>query len=102
MIRIARTEGTTITNSATVMAADESPFEMEKVWIAAMDDRVRPDHAEMNFVKVGQYAKFIVGGEELDYPGDIDASAGQRINCRCAVSLIGKRDSNGNLIPKGN
>jgi len=27
-------------------------------------------------------------GEELQYPGDVNASAGNRINCRCTESYV--------------
>ena len=57
---------------------------LEKAWSPTMDDRTRPDHAAMDpndFIPLD--AKFIVGGEEADRPGDPPLSAGNQINCRC-------------------
>lgn len=105
MIRIVRTETTTITNQATVMAGNSSNLELEKMWISVQDDRtrIRPyDHLDMNGQKVGQYSNFLVGGEELEYPGDIHGSGGNIINCRCKVVLIAKRDADGLPIFKKN
>jgi hypothetical protein len=31
---------------------------------------------------------FIVSGEELMYPGDPSGSAGNVINCRCAIGYV--------------
>lgn len=43
---------------------------------------------------------FFVGGEEIEYPGAPNASAGNVINCRCTIGFTAKRDKQGNLIFK--
>jgi uncharacterized protein with gpF-like domain len=105
MIRIVRTETTTITNSATVMAGNSSNLELEKMWVSVQDNRTRRhlyDHLDMNGQKVDQYANFFVGGEELEYPGDIKGAGGNIINCRCKVVMVAKRDADGLPIFKKN
>lgn len=104
-LRIARTETTTASNYAAVTASSVSGVQMEKVWISAQDARTRRppespfDHYDMNEVRVDLEKPFEVSGEFLMYPGDQqNGSAGNVINCRCAVAQVVKRDSNGNII----
>lgn len=63
---------------------------LHQVWLSTIDKRTRDDHvlADGQRVPVGQ--PFLVGGEQLRYPGDINASAAQRINCRCTTVLAEK------------
>lgn len=102
-LRIARTETTSITNAARLMAGNSSQLLLEKKWVSVLDDRTRPDHYEMDGVRVGQDAPFIVNGEELFYPGDINPmlSAANIINCRCSVVLVPVRDKDGLPVLKG-
>ena len=98
-LRIARTETTFAMNSAKQIAGEVSGLVMEKVWIAAIDDRTRPEHIEANGKAVPLNEPFIVGGERLMYPGDkSSASAANLVNCRCTVGNRAKRDADGNLI----
>lgn len=62
------------------------PSRIERIWITASDERVRGSHAPMNG-QVQQYGQpFISGnGNELMYPGDIDAPANETIQCRCVL-----------------
>ena len=61
--------------------------EIARTWVSATDERVRPDHTEANGQEVmGIEEPFIVGGEAMLHPGDINASPDQTINCRCAVT----------------
>lgn len=102
-LRIARTETTTATNAATVMAAQSSSLVLEKTWVSVQDNRTRRkiyDHLDMNGQKVDEFASFFVGGENLDYPGDPKGSAGNTINCRCKVVFTVKLDENGRPIRK--
>lgn len=102
-LRIARTETTTATNYATVLAAQSSELVLEKNWISVQDNRTRRkiyDHLDMNGQKVGEFDKFFVGGEELEYPGDVKGKAGNIINCRCKVVFTVKIDENGLPIRK--
>lgn len=105
-LRIARTETTTATNYATVVAAKNSDFVLEKTWISVQDNRTRRppnsiyDHLDMNGVKVGLNQPFFTSGENIMYPGDPNASAGNVINCRCKVVFTIKEDENGLPIRK--
>lgn len=102
-LRIARTETTTATNYATVLASQRSELVLEKTWISVQDNRTRRkvyDHLDMNGQKVGEFDKFFVGGEELEYPGDPKGQAGNIINCRCKVVYTVKEDEHGLPIRK--
>ena len=57
----------------------------EKEWVAILDERTRIAHSYAAGQKVPLEQSFIVGGEKLKYPGDPAGSAGNTINCRCAV-----------------
>jgi uncharacterized protein with gpF-like domain len=105
-LRIARTETTTATNYATVVAAQNSDFVLEKTWISVQDNRTRRppksvyDHLDMNGVKVDLNQPFFTSGENIMYPGDPTAKAGNVINCRCKVVFTVKEDENGLPIRK--
>lgn len=71
--RLVRTESTNAANYATLTAAKDvfAGKDLMKEWIAAMDERTRPAHAEANMKKPVAYnEKFVVGGEMLNHPGD--------------------------------
>ena len=53
-------------------------------WVDTNDDRTREDHVAAGGQKVAVDDPYIVGGEELMFPGDPSASAEQIINCRCS------------------
>lgn len=63
-----------------------------KRWVATGDSRTRPEHLEAhreyadNPIPVNE--PFIVGGEELDYPGDPKGSPAMVINCRCTTVQV--------------
>jgi hypothetical protein len=59
-----------------------------KEWLTAIDGRERPEHAAANGQIVAIDAPFIVGGEQLMYPGDPAGSAGNTIQCRCAEAPV--------------
>jgi hypothetical protein len=105
-LRIARTETTTATNYGTVLASEQSEFELEKTWISVQDSRTRRppnsvyDHLDMNGVKVDADKPFFTSGEEIMYPGDPLAKAGNVINCRCKVVFTIKEDADGLPIRK--
>jgi uncharacterized protein with gpF-like domain len=87
-IRLIRTEGTNIANYATMQSA-QSIFpasQLKKEWIASFDDRTRDAHAEADGQIVMQSDPFLVGGEQLLYPGDPAGSSENVINCRCSVA----------------
>lgn len=60
-----------------------------KTWNTQEDDRVRPDHEDVDGTDVPLNAQFTVGGEPMDGPGDPSASDEQTINCRCWLSYDG-------------
>jgi hypothetical protein len=66
----------------------EPDLELEKLWLATDDSRTRPthNHAEGQRVPVG--SPFIVGGAELQFPGDPFGPAQEVIQCRCTMLLV--------------
>lgn len=104
IMRIVRTETTTAANLGAIQGGNSTGLIWEKEWISAQDARTRRppnshfDHYEMNGVKVPKGAMFNVNGDLVEYPGDPKAQAGNRINCRCTVAVVAKRDEEGNLI----
>jgi hypothetical protein len=61
--------------------------DVERTWVATLDDRTRDTHAEMNGQTVtGMETPFeSPSGEELLYPGDPFADGAETINCRCTL-----------------
>ena len=90
--RIARTELHTARSAALDKAAGwlaDTGATVRKVWVTAADERVRPDHVAANGQVVGYDDPFIVGGEQLWFPGDREhGSPGNTIQCRCVVNYI--------------
>ena len=75
-------------------AESDLDIELVKTWLPTLDDRTRDAHAEMSdYGAIPLDEKFIVGGEEMDRPGDPAGSAGNVINCRCTLTL-GPRGQN--------
>lgn len=85
---IARTETHGAANFGATSAAKETGLPLRKEWIAAEDDRTRPDHAAADGQIVGVDDAFDVGGASLMYPGDPSAPVEQIANCRCAQGFI--------------
>jgi hypothetical protein len=85
---IARTETHGAANYGADGAARATGLKLRKEWVAAEDERTRPDHDQANGQIVDMDQAFDVGGEALMYPGDPAGSAGNIINCRCGVSHI--------------
>ena len=98
--RIARTEIVSASNLGSIEAARSTGLTLQKNWLSTRDARTREAHASVD----GQVAElegyFIVGGEELAYPGDINGSADNVINCRCTVTYteIGEKSHHGYQI----
>jgi hypothetical protein len=94
---IARTEMVKATNTAAMESSKTSDFMYEKKWIPATDNRTREDHLTMvNKPYIPFDQPFIVGGYEMDRPGDgTTAPASQICNCRCKVVFRIMRDANG-------
>lgn len=104
-LRIARTETTSASNLSAIKTAQASDLVLDKVWLSVQDNRTRItpyDHLDMNNQKQELDKPFFVGGENINYPGDTMASAGNVINCRCGLTFVPRRDSDGMLILKTN
>jgi hypothetical protein len=59
-----------------------------KEWVAAADERTRPDHDNVSALPIPMDSLFQVGSDMLAYPGDPNGSPEQVINCRCAQSFV--------------
>jgi len=81
---IARTETHGAANYAMHQTAKQTGLTLVKEWVAAEDERTRPEHADANGQTVAMDEPFMVGGEQLMYPGDSSGSAWNTINCRCS------------------
>lgn len=101
---VVRTETVRAANAAAELEAQQSEIVLDKEWISAHDDRVRRppnskfDHWDLDGQVVPGERPFFSGGEELQFPGDPNGSAGNVIQCRCTVAYIARRDANGRLI----
>ena len=82
---IARTETHGAANFGADQSARATSLKLEKEWVSTNDHRTRHDHRDADGLKADMDAAFTVGGEKLMYPGDPNGSAGNIINCRCAV-----------------
>lgn len=91
-LRIAKTE----THAAAMAGADAGAkatgLELVKQWLAAGDDRTRPEHAAADGQTVSMDGAFLVGGERLQFPGDPAGSASNVIQCRCTALHIPAED----------
>ena len=105
--RIARTEATAAANYGASIAGQTSGIVLEKEWISSNDPRTRRrpdnkyDHIEVDGQKVAEKGLFNVQGDLIKFPGDPKGNPSNIINCRCAMSLVPKRDRDGRLITKG-
>lgn len=95
-VRAARTAVTEAENAGRQAAADELEKKgviMGKRWVATHDSRTRDEHLEADGQIVENNKPFVVGGEELMFPGDksLGASGWNLYNCRCtrATEIIG-------------
>lgn len=108
---IARTEVARAIHVGQYVGADKSPFEKEKIWISAQDNRTRrnpklnpngADHLRLNGQRVDFNLPFTdpSNGVQMLHPSDPTAPASEVINCRCNYATVNKRDENGRLIRK--
>lgn len=111
IMRIARTETGGAANHAATVAARTSGIVLDKVWISSHDNRTRRkprnqfDHFEMNGVSVDELGVFTLTStngtiDRLEFPCAPNGSAGNVIQCRCAVAYRPKRDADGFVIRK--
>lgn len=71
----------------TIVLAEQG-INLKKRWLTILDGRERPDHHSASGQIVGINEKFIVGGEQCDYPRQSSLSASQIMNCRCGVEYV--------------
>jgi len=83
--RIARTETLRGTNFGTYEAYRQSGVVAAKEWLAALDERTRPTHADADGQVVPVDKPFNVGGTNMMYPGDPAGGASETCNCRCTT-----------------
>lgn len=102
---IARTETNSSANRATLMVANDTGLLYNKTWLATSDARTRDDHVHIDGHTVGMNDYFIVGGFEMQSPGDKGGKDGrplvdprETVNCRCRVTIKAIRDSRGRLV----
>lgn len=87
-IRAARTAVTGAQNAGrqdSYEAAEEMGIELEREWVATLDNRTRHTHAELDGQVVGVDEQFEVEGYKIMYPGDPDAVPEMVYNCRCTT-----------------
>lgn len=87
---IARTETAAAWSRASLDVATALPEDVRpgcKTWLATLDTRTRDGHYAADGQTVPINAKFTIGGELLDCPGDPAGSAANTINCRCVMVL---------------
>lgn len=97
--QITRTEAVRATNYASMLAANEFEYEMEKTWLEVRDNRTRKSHRHLSGVghqTVDFLEKYSNG---LMFPGDPKGPGKETINCRCTQKVMPKRDDRGLLIP---
>lgn len=101
---IARTETVTATNQAGWFAAAKTGLLMVKEWLSASDNRVRPDHANVNGYKIAFDEYFTVGSNRMLLPGakiqenGLPTDAKEVCNCRCVALYIPYRNMQGRLV----
>ena len=102
---IARTETVTAANQAGRFAAKDMGLQMNKEWLATMDNRTRHDHLAVNGQVVGADDYFTLAGSiTMLQPGarkqetGLPVPAKEIINCRCTTLYLPLRDSLGRLV----
>ena len=88
-IRIVRTEthnALMFANLSSTQILDRDlDLGLMKEWVAVEDERTRDDHVIADGQTVALDGVFTVGPDRMERPGDPTASAGNVINCRCAL-----------------
>lgn len=90
-IRNARTSITSAQNAGRIEAyrrADDMGIELQKQWIATLDDRTRHEHRELDGQTVPIDSPFTVEGYEIMYPADPMAEPEMVYNCRCRMVSV--------------
>lgn len=82
---IARTEMVGSANAGSLGAVKALGAASHKRWLARLDSRTRPSHADANDQVQPLDIPFNVGGSQLQYPGAQGAPAAEVCNCRCTI-----------------
>ena len=75
-------------NDAIIEAARGSDEELEKCWIATLDELTRPSHWAADGLRVPLEGHFTIGGEQMWCPGDESVNIREWANCRCRVGIL--------------
>ena len=102
-IRNARTYTTAAENGGRTDAykrAETMGIEMEQEWLAALDQRTRAEHRELDGERVAVGKPWVIVDEfgekvEIRYPGDPEAPGYMIYNCRCTVTAVLKNVDRG-------
>lgn len=90
--RIVRTTTTAVYNAAHTAAADALERTLgrplPRMWIATLDQRVRPTHRKAHLQVVESGERFAVGDAQLRFPGDPLGPPEEIIMCRCTVVAV--------------
>jgi SPP1 gp7 family putative phage head morphogenesis protein len=84
-IRNARTYTTSVENKAKMdryEEAEDMGINLEKEWMATLDERTRESHRELDGERVANDAPFSNG---LMYPADPSGDPAEVYNCRCRI-----------------
>jgi Phage Mu protein F like protein len=68
--------------------AEEMGDPFEKIWLATLGPRTRASHAAADGQQVLVNDPFVVGGYNLQFPGDPGGPAEEVIQCRCSLLLV--------------
>lgn len=71
-----------------MLEAEKLGIEIEKQWIATLDDHTRDTHRDLDGQTVPLHEPFEVDGYEIMYPRDPSAEPEMIINCRCTMKRI--------------
>ena len=107
-IRNARTATTGAENAGRVDSyedAERKGVELEKKWVATLDQRTRSEHRQLDGQTCPIHDKFKVDGEDIGYPGDPTAAGYLVYNCRCTlvaeVKGIEYKENGWSRLPEG-
>lgn len=90
---IARTEVISVSNAGTKEAYRQSGIVRQKEWLSSKDARVRDTHQFLDGqIRALEKMFLSSSGAQLDYPGDPNAPPEERINCRCTLLPVIRRD----------
>jgi SPP1 gp7 family putative phage head morphogenesis protein len=107
-IRNARTATTSAENAGrndSYVEAESMGIELEKKWEAVLDMRTRSEHRQLDGQTCPIHEKFVVDGDEIEYPGDPAAEGYLVYNCRCQlvaeIKGIAYKDNRWSRLPDG-